>query len=220
MLTVGDVLAALTEYKQVSARQTIAQAVIDSRDVIPGAMFVALPGEKKDGHDFVSEAFKAGAILALVEREVEGEHTTLDIRKKISKKALGALELPLCLRVTNVLESLQQVARHWRGRLSPRVIGVTGSVGKSTTKELTAEVLEQRYSTFRNPGNLNNEIGLPLSLLSLTDKHEQAVFEMGFFVPGEIALLCEIARPHVGVITNVSEVHLERAKTMEAIISV
>ncbi len=218
MLTVGDVLTALTKHEQVSAQQDIAQAAIDSRDVIPGALFVALPGENTDGHDYVSEAFQAGAILALVEREVEGEHAVLDLRKKVAKKNLDSLDFPLCLRVKSSLDALQQIARFWRSRLTTQVIGVTGSVGKSTTKELTAEVLEQRYRTFRNPGNLNNEIGLPLSMLSLTEDHEQAVFEMGFYVPGEIALLCEIARPQVGVITNISEVHLERAKTMEAII--
>ena len=98
-----------------------------------------------------------------------------------------------------------------------RVIGITGSVGKSTTKEMAAGVLDQRYRTIRNPGNYNNEIGLPLSLLRLTEMHERAVLEMGFYVPGEISLLCEIARPQVGVITNISEVHLERAGSIEAI---
>jgi len=98
------------------------------------------------------------------------------------------------------------------------VIGITGSVGKSTTKELTAEVLERRYRTLKNPGNLNNEIGLPLSLLRLTERHKRAVLEMGFYVPGEIALLCQIARPSVGVVTNISQVHLERAKTLDAIV--
>ncbi|TFH36020.1 MAG: UDP-N-acetylmuramoyl-tripeptide--D-alanyl-D-alanine ligase [Anaerolineales bacterium] len=99
-----------------------------------------------------------------------------------------------------------------------RVIGITGSVGKSTTKELTADVLGQRYRTIRSPGNLNNEIGLPLSLLSLTAEHQRAVMEMGFYVPGEIALLCEIGQPQVGVVTNISEVHLERAGSIEAIV--
>jgi UDP-N-acetylmuramoyl-tripeptide--D-alanyl-D-alanine ligase len=113
---------------------------------------------------------------------------------------------------------LQKIAKLWRTMLSLRVIGITGSVGKSTTKELTAEVLGQRYRTIKNPGNLNNEIGLPVSLLKITEGHERAVLEMGFYVPGEIALLCEIAQPQVGVITNVSQVHLERARTMEAII--
>jgi UDP-N-acetylmuramoyl-tripeptide--D-alanyl-D-alanine ligase len=91
-------------------------------------------------------------------------------------------------------------------------------VGKSTTKELTADVLSRRFRTIKNPGNLNNEIGLPLTLLQANEKHERAVLEMGFYVPGEIALLCDIAIPSVGVVTNISEVHLERAGTMDAIV--
>jgi UDP-N-acetylmuramoyl-tripeptide--D-alanyl-D-alanine ligase len=97
------------------------------------------------------------------------------------------------------------------------VIGITGSVGKSTTKELVASVLEQRYSTLKNPGNLNNEIGLPLTLLRLSDGHQRVVLEMGLYVPGEIAFLCELAEPHIGVITNVGTVHAERAGSQEAI---
>jgi len=102
-------------------------------------------------------------------------------------------------------------------KLSLRVIGVTGSVGKSTTKELIAKVLERRYRTLKNPGNLNNEIGLPLTILKLSAGHQRAVLEMGFYTPGEIAFLCDIARPHVGVITNVGTVHAERAGSQEAI---
>jgi UDP-N-acetylmuramoyl-tripeptide--D-alanyl-D-alanine ligase len=97
------------------------------------------------------------------------------------------------------------------------VIGITGSVGKSTTKELIAEVLDQRYRVLKNPGNLNNEIGLPLTLLSLGEGHECAILEMGFYVPGEIAFLCDLALPHVGVVTNVGTVHAERAGSQEEI---
>ena len=98
-----------------------------------------------------------------------------------------------------------------------RVIGITGSVGKSTTKELIAEVLSQRYRTLKNAGNLNNEIGLPLTLLRLGGGHQRAVLEMGFYVPGEIALLCDLALPEVGVVTNIGTVHAERAGSQEAI---
>jgi UDP-N-acetylmuramoyl-tripeptide--D-alanyl-D-alanine ligase len=97
------------------------------------------------------------------------------------------------------------------------VIGITGSVGKSTTKEVVAQVLAERYRTLRSPGNLNNEIGLPLAILRLGPGHERAVLEMGFYVPGEIAFLCEIALPHVGVVTNIGTVHAERAGSREAI---
>ena len=124
---------------------------------------------------------------------------------------------PFCLRVENTLAALQQIARFWRRKLDLRVIGITGSVGKSTTKELIAEVLSQRYRTLKNPGNLNNEIGLPLTLLRLGPGYQRAVLEMGFYVPGEIALLCDIALPQVGVVTNIGTVHAERAGSQEAI---
>lgn len=218
MLTLGHILQSITGREMVALDQVITDAAIDSRLVIPGALFVALLGESVDGHDYVGEAFDRGASVALVEREMSPDFPVLDLRKPESVEEIEISDLPICLWVSNSLEALQKIARHWRDTLSVRVIGVTGSVGKSTTKELTAEVLEQRYRTIKNPGNLNNEIGLPLSLLRLTEAHERAVLEMGFYVPGEIALLCEIAQPQVGVITNISQVHLERAGTMEAII--
>jgi UDP-N-acetylmuramoyl-tripeptide--D-alanyl-D-alanine ligase len=121
----------------------------------------------------------------------------------------------VCLLVEDSLEAMQQIARFWRRKLNPRVIGITGSVGKSTTKELVAEVLSQRYMTLKSPGNLNNEIGLPLTLLRLTEQHERAVLEMGFYVPGEIDFLCDIAQAQVGVVTNIGTVHAERAGSIE-----
>jgi UDP-N-acetylmuramoyl-tripeptide--D-alanyl-D-alanine ligase len=123
----------------------------------------------------------------------------------------------VCILVDDTLSALQEFAGFWRNRMNLRVIGVTGSVGKSTTKELVAEVLSQRYRTQRNPGNMNNEIGLPLSLLRLAPETEMAVLEMGFYVPGEISLLCRLARPQVGVVTNVGTVHDARAGSREVI---
>jgi len=218
MLTLGHILRTITGRETFALDQVITDAAIDSRQVIPGALFVALLGESVDGHDYVRDAFDRGASVALVEREMSPDFTVLDLRKPEAVEEIEISDLPICLWVSNSLEALQKIARQWRDTLPVRVIGVTGSVGKSTTKELTAEVLEQRYRTIKNPGNLNNEIGLPLSLLRLTEAHERAVLEMGFYVPGEIALLCEISQPQVGVITNISQVHLERAGTMEAII--
>ena len=218
MLTLGHILQTITGREKVALDHVITDAAIDSRQVIPGALFVALLGESVDGHDYVREAFDRGASVALVERELSPDFSVLDLRKPEALEEIEIPNLPICLWVSNSLEALQKIAKYWRSTLSVRVIGVTGSVGKSTTKELTAEVLEQRYRTIKNPGNLNNEIGLPLSLLRFTEAHERAVLEMGFYVPGEIALLCEIAQPQVGVITNISQVHLERAGSMEAII--
>jgi len=123
----------------------------------------------------------------------------------------------MCLRVENTVTALQQIARYWRRKLDLRVIGITGSVGKSTTKEMVSEVLSTRYRTLKSPGNLNNEIGLPLTMLRLSAGHQRAVFEMGFYVPGEIAFLCDIALPQIGVVTNIGTVHAERAGSQEAI---
>jgi UDP-N-acetylmuramoyl-tripeptide--D-alanyl-D-alanine ligase len=218
MLTLGDVLKAITNQEIAAFDQVITDAAIDSRLVIPGSLFIALPGENVDGHDYIGEAFGRGALIALIEREVPSEFTVVDLREPVPDQEFSGLVLPICLRVESSLDALQKIAKCWRERLDLRVIGITGSVGKSTTKELTAEVLGQRYRTIKNPGNLNNEIGLPVSLLKITEGHERAVLEMGFYVPGEIALLCEIAQPQVGVITNISQVHLERAGTMEAIV--
>jgi len=217
MLTFADILDALCGIRPEQAQQAITEAVLDSRKVIPGALFIALPGENVDGHDFVAEAFERGAHLALVQRDLTEQFPVLDLRHTIELAHLNKLELPLCLRVDDCVAALQQIARYWRQKLDVKVIGITGSVGKSTTKELVSEVLEQRYRTLRNPGNLNNEIGLPLSILQLTPDHERAVLEMGFYVPGEIALLCEIARPEIGIVTNIGTVHAERAGSQEII---
>ena len=196
----------------------IPEAVIDSRRAIPGALFIALPGEKTDGHDYVQAAFDAGAALAIVHRPVAG-HPELDLRHGLPSAGLQGLppDGPFCVRVGDSLEAMQQIARIWRSKLNLEVIGITGSVGKSTTKETVADVLEQRFHTLRNEGNLNNEIGLPLTILRATEQHRRAVLEMGFYVPGEISFLCEIARPRIGIVTNVGTVHAERAGTQEAI---
>ncbi len=219
MLTLGTVVEALTGQAFPFLGQVVTDGAIDSRLAIPGSLFVALPGERTDGHDYLAAAFERGAVAALVERDVPGGWATLDLRAPLTDEQARACQPPVCLRVPSTLQALQTLAGAWRAKLNLRVIGITGSVGKSSTKELAAEVLEGRYRTLRNPGNLNNEIGLPLSMLRLTEMHERAVLEMGFYVPGEIALLCRIARPQVGVVTNISPVHLERAGSMDAIVA-
>ena len=218
MLTLADALEALTNVRP-SAATVITEAVIDSRQVIPGSMFVAIPGERVDGHDFIEEAFRRGASFALIQREVNGTFRTIDLRAVLSMDSFTSEELapPLCLRVENTVTALQQFARFWRRKLDLRVVGITGSVGKSTTKEMVAEVLSTKFRTLKSPGNLNNEIGLPLTILRLSSGHERAVLEMGFYVPGEIAFLCDIALPQVGLVTNIGTVHAERAGSQEAI---
>ena len=217
MLTIADILEALCGVRPKRAGQVITEACIDSRKVIPGAMFVAIPGQRLDGHDFVEEALERGAHIALVQKDLPARFPQLDLRAGPDLTALEKLDVPFCIRVEDTLQALQQSARFWRRKLSVRVIGITGSVGKSTTKELVAEVLSQRYRTLKSLGNFNNEIGLPLTLLRLSEGSERAVLEMGFYVPGEIAFLCELALPAVGVVTNVGTVHAERAGSQEAI---
>ena len=217
MLTLADIVEALTGICPPWTNQVVTDALIDSRYTIPGSLFVALPGERVDGHDFVEDAFARGASFAFVQRDISGDNPVLDLRVAASPDAVAPPDAPLVIRVENTLQALQQVARFWRRKLNLRVIGITGSVGKSTTKELAAAVLEQRYSTLKNSGNLNNEIGLPLTILRLSEGHQRAVLEMGLYVPGEIAFLCDLAQPHVGVITNVGTVHAERAGSQEAI---
>ncbi len=204
-------------------QRVLTDAVIDSRMAIPGCLFIALPGEKSDGHLFVADAFERGAAIALVQEEIPG-FRTLDLRAGAEAVGLPAgmeakAPLHLCLRVGNTLEAMHKIARRWRARLSElRVVGITGSVGKSTTKELVANVLSTRYATLASESSFNNEIGLPLTLLRATSSHRFAVLEMGFYVPGDIRLLCEISRPEIAIVTMISAVHLERAGSLEAIV--
>jgi len=220
MLTLADALEAITTFRP-QAVSVITEAVIDSRQTIPGSLFVAIPGEKVDGHDFIGEAFKRGASFSLIQQDAGADTSfrTLDLRTVTSTDSYLGIDFttPLCLRVDNTITALQQIARFWRRKLDLRVIGITGSVGKSTTKEMVAEVLNTRYRTLKSPGNLNNEIGLPLTMTRLSSGYQHAVMEMGFYVPGEIAFLCDIALPQVGVVTNVGTVHAERAGSQEAI---
>lgn len=216
MFTLADSFEALTGTRPTTAGLVITEAAVDSRQVIPGSLFVALPGERVDGHAYVGDAFKNGASLALVQRDLSASFPTLDLRGSLPDP-LVIPQVPFCVQVNDSLKALQQIARFWRRKLNLRVVGITGSVGKSTTKEMVAEVLSQRYRTLKNPGNLNNEIGLPLTLLRLSSGHERAVLEMGFYVPGEIRFLCDLALPVIGVVTNVGTVHAERAGSQELI---
>lgn len=217
MITLADVIEALTQSRPVLPHLAITEAAIDSRQVVAGSLFVAIPGERVDGHSFVGQAFQRGAVVALIEHAVDGDYPVIDLRAELPVLGIGAVSAPLCLLVDNTVVALQRVAAFWRSRLKLRVVGITGSVGKSTSKEAIAGVLSQRFPTLKSAANLNNEIGLPLSVLKLTEEHRYAVLEMGFYVPGEIALLCEIARPQVGVLTNIGTVHAERAGSQEAI---
>ncbi len=233
-LTLADVYLGLggRQLHPILASVPISQFVIDSRQVTPGSCFVALPGEHTDGHRFIGDAIDRGAIAIIAERLVEQAGLAPEERLKSLLPGAGLrtqalqpnlqpapaqVDRPLLFLVESSLEGLQRVAARWRTRHHPLVVAITGSVGKTSTKELVAAVLRQRSPTLWSAGNLNNEIGLPLTLLRLEQKHRFAVLEMGFYVEGEIAQLCELARPSLGVITNIGPIHLERAGSMEAI---
>jgi len=216
MFTLADVLEPLTGTRFTNASLILSEAVVDSRQAIPASLFVALPGERVDGSTFVQAAFENGASLALVQKDLDPSLQVVDIRQPLPADFIFPAE-PFALRVDDSLLSLQKVAAGWRKSLKLRVIGITGSVGKSTTKELVADVMSQRYRTVKNQGNLNNEIGLPLTLLKLTRATQCAVTEMGFYLPGEIRQLCEMALPQVGILTNIGTVHAARAGSQQEI---
>ena len=217
MLTLADVIEALTNIRPAQASTVITEAAVDSRLAIPGGLFVALLGGNLDGHNFVADAFQRGASFALIQHEIGTAYPTIRLQAGMEAPLPLNPDAPICLLVENTLSALQQIARFWRRKLDLSVVGITGSVGKSTTKEVIFEVLCQRYRTLKSPGNMNNEIGLPLTILRLSSGYERAVLEMGFYVPGEIALLAEIAQPRIGVVTNIGTVHAERAGSQEAI---
>lgn len=176
----------------------------DSRTLQKGDLFLAVHGERYDGHDFVSAAAGKGAAAALVSR-------------LWAATASHDESLPLLL-VDAPVEALQQIARARRLQSDLKVVGITGSIGKTSTKEVVAAIVAQKYKTYRSVGNLNSEIGLPLCLLEIGPDTEVAVFEMGgAYAFGELALLAEIARPQIAVVTNVHPVHLERMGTIENI---
>ena len=173
---------------------------IDSRLCGRGDLFVALAGPERDGHAFVCDAVARGARGVLVRR----------LPKALSDDVAAFV-------VPDTLAALQRLAAERRERRRVTVVGVTGSVGKTTTKDLTAALLERSGPVLKSEANYNNEIGLPLTLLELTHRHRRAVLEMAMRAPGEIATLCEIARPHVGVVTNVGHSHLEQLGSLEAV---
>lgn len=218
-LTIGHLWSALGggawPWDEGPPAKPLTDVVVDSRLAKTGSLFVALPGERTDGHLFVGDAFRRGASAALVQRPVEACQQLLDVRQQPQ----GTVPtLPMCLLVPDSLRALQDLAAYWRRQYPAcRVVGVTGSVGKTTTKELLAAVLCQRFSILKSLGNYNNEIGLPLTMLRLNAGVEWVVQEMGMYDLGEIAYLAGIAQPEIGVVTNVGPTHLERLNTIERI---
>lgn len=207
----------------------IPHAALDSRDVRPGDLFIALAGSRTDGHAYIEAALRQGAQAVIAEphgREA-GQRGGVVIDCTRARWTLQAQlpesyqpGAPIVYIVDDSVEAMQKVGsfqRVHRTSAALKVVGVTGSVGKTSTKELTANVLRQRYVTHASPGNLNSEQGLPLALMGLNTTHEYAVLEMGMYGLGEIDRLCVLARPLIGVVTNVGPVHLSRLGTIERI---
>ena len=223
MLRIADLLTGVTGRMPPDtewARKPLGPVVIDSREARPGACFVALRGEHRDGHEFLAEVVSRGVSAIIAQR---GQVTRLsdcwlvDAHHLPSPLAPSDPTRPLCLLVEDSLEALQRWAAYWRRQHQVRVVGVTGSIGKTTTKEMIGSVLSRQFRTLKSEGNYNNEIGLPLTLLRLTPQHERVVVEMGMYALGEITRLAQIAQPVIGVVTNVGPTHLERLGTLERI---
>ncbi|MBI4496455.1 MAG: UDP-N-acetylmuramoyl-tripeptide--D-alanyl-D-alanine ligase [Chloroflexi bacterium] len=211
MFPIRDVLHALAPLNVQAPRlegapEGFSAVRIDSRTVGPGDLFIALPGEQSDGHRYLHDAVARGARGVIV------------VPQRLPAEAGPFPDGVAVFPVRDTLQALQALAACWRSRFTGvQVTGVTGSVGKTSTKEAVAAVIGQRYRVLKNEGNQNNEVGLPLTLLCLDGTQERAVLEMGMYTLGEIALLCELARPSIGVVTNVGPVHLERLGTIERI---
>lgn len=186
-----------------AAAPTLTGFSIDSRTIRAGEVFVAIKGPNHDGHDFVEQALARGAALALVGGDRLGTYAG-----RTQKSLLG---------VPDTFAALQQLGRFARRRWGRTLIGVTGSTGKTTTKEMLAALLATRYRVLKSEGNLNNEYGVPLTLLRLKNEHDLVVLEMAMAHKGELAKLCAVAEPNVGVVTNVAPVHLEFFSSVEEI---
>ncbi|NJN67460.1 MAG: UDP-N-acetylmuramoyl-tripeptide--D-alanyl-D-alanine ligase [Chloroflexaceae bacterium] len=236
---------------------TVTEVVADSREVGPGALFVALAGERTDGHRFLADAAARGARGALVSAEALTPHRAIleslpppwvvvhgpapdgsglpiacpdDGEQDDGERHQGTPTTPpflssagapgfgfVLIAVDDPLKALHRLTRYHRATVTPTVVGITGSVGKTSTKEAVATVLGCQYRTLKSQRSFNSEVTVPTTLLQLRPSHQAAVIEMGMWAPGEIRLLASLARPHLGIVTNVGPSHLERLGSIEAI---
>lgn len=192
------------ELQQGSRKIKIKEIVIDSREVKKDYLYIAIIGENKDGHQFLEEAAKNGAAAVIVDRDLKSNY--------IRNSNIAVLK------VKDTTKALQNIAHNYRKTFKKlKLVAVTGSAGKTTTKDLIYSVLSQKYHCLKTKGNYNNHIGLPLTLLRLTGKEDFAIVEMGMSNLGEIDLLAKIAEPDIGVVTNVAEAHLKQLGSLENI---
>lgn len=186
------------EVTGVALNKTVRGIVTDSREVRPGDLYIAISGDRVDGHTFIKDVFEKGAVCALVNSEIENADEQL-------------------IKVNNSVSTIGKVAKAWRNQFDIPVMGITGSNGKTSTKELLKHMLSAQFNIHATEGNFNTSIGLPLTLLRLTKENTISLLEMGANQPGDIAQLCEIAQPTHGVITNIAPAHLEGFGTIEAV---
>lgn len=180
-------------------KASVSGVAIDSRLIEPGFLFVPIRGERVDGHKFIPQVMENGALCTLSDRELaEANH-------------------PYIL-VDDTVKALQNLARHYRKALGITVVGITGSVGKTSTKEMIASILSQKYNVLKTEGNFNNEIGLPLTIFRIREDHEVAVLEMGISDFDEMHLLAGIALPNLAVITNIGPCHLENLGDLNGVL--
>ncbi len=199
ILRVEDIIKAASGKIICSDSNMFTGISIDSRTIKEGELFLALRGSRFDGHNFLNEALKRGRGAI------------------VNFQPAGAVKDKTIIYVNDTLKAFHEIARYMRLKRAIPVIGITGSNGKTTTKELIASILSARYTVLKNTGNLNNHIGLPLSLTRINDADEIVVLEMGASAQGEIKELCEISIPNYGVLTNISQAHLEGFKDIETI---
>ncbi|MDD8031239.1 MAG: UDP-N-acetylmuramoyl-tripeptide--D-alanyl-D-alanine ligase, partial [Acidobacteriota bacterium] len=178
---------------------TVLSWAFDSRQAGPGSLFFALKN-KRDGHDYVREAYEKGAIAACISEVVSGLPPDFGL-----------------IKVADPLKALQTLAARVVQQASIKIVGITGSLGKTTTKEFIARLLSEKFKVLKSPGNFNNQLGVPISILSMDSSHEIAVLEMGTSRPGEIKQLTQIAPPDIAVITGIAPVHLEFFQNLEEI---
>ncbi len=202
-LVLRDTKAGVTEETKVDG------VVLDSRRITAGGVFIASVGEHRDGHEFIARVFEGGAALAVTEKTPE----QVEEEWGIPADAWGSYLL-----VEDSLRALKDMGAYYRSKLTIPVVGITGSVGKTSTKEFIAGVLSEKYRVLKTEGNYNNELGVPLTLLRVREEHEAAVVEMGISDFGEMHRLSEMARPDVCVITNIGQCHLENLKSREGIL--
>ncbi len=198
------------ELREIPAEETpVDSVVLDSRIVTEGGVFVATVGERVDGHKFIPQVFGKGVVLAITQKrpeQVEQESGVL------------ASEWGSYLLVEDTFQALKDIAQAYRSKLAIPVVGITGSVGKTSTKEFIAGVLAEKYQVLKTEGNFNNEVGVPLTLLRIREDHEAAVVEMGISDFGEMHRLSKMVRPDICVITNIGQCHLENLKSREGIL--